>query len=477
ASFLAGQSGQTRLQKTLEEESDRTAENAPAPEVVESEGPVSMPYPGHVVPDDTMLSDLLPPPLLLRTSEPPTPSNPSAVTPAHMLPSLTPHPEESASSPMPMLVEESVGDGGAEPEPAAPNASASASLPLGGAPSAPASSTGVTRPEPETAGGAVPPARKKLRLDAVQASAYDAEMFHHDEPPELFDEAAEEFLDCEIEQPQAQDWDDGEPTPEIPAILIRPESESEPVCSAAELEAIDAAADALELARLTSIGVLEQCECWREGHRSLSSKYVRSWRLKVLNGEKKWLRRSRLVAREFAHLDPDRQHLFAPTTTQCMLRIVPALFIRNFGDNWALLSLDVSDAFLQCQQQHATLTKVDGFWYKLHRMLPGQRDGSATWFADFMQEVKAAVSAEPLAEQPVLFRIPRSQQSVTGTSAEGAGMIHVDDVLAAGLTWRLEALEKHLKGKFKVSSDWIREVGDQVTFLKRRHILVSPMLL
>ena len=94
-----------------------------------------------------------------------------------------------------------------------------------------------------------------------------------------------------------------------------------------------------------------------------------------------------------------------------------------------------------------------------------------------MQEVKTAVSAEPLAEQPVLFRIPRSEQSVTGASAEGAGMIHVDDMLAAGLVWRLEALEKHLKGKFKVSSDWIREVGDQVTFLKRRHILVSPTLL
>ena len=144
------------------------------------------------------------------------------------------------------------------------------------------------------------------------------------------------------------------------AILIKPFSETEPVCQASELDAIDVTADAFELERLTKIGVLEQTDNWLEGHRTLSSKYVRTWRPKVINKERVWLRRSRLVAREFAHLDPDRQHLFAPTTTQCMLRIIPALFVRNFGNDWALLSLDVSDAFLQCKQQHDTLTKVDG---------------------------------------------------------------------------------------------------------------------
>ena len=290
-----------------------------------------------------MLSELVPPPPLLRTPEPPTPSNPSAVTPAHMLPSLTPVPPETAS-PVPMLVEPSASAGGDESQQLAGIVHQQLQGPLPEAFLHLAALSERGQQMRQLMRGTYRQRTKRLRLDAVQASAHDAEMFHHDEPPELFDEAAEEFLDCEIEQPQ--DWDDAEATPEIPAILIRPESESEPVCSATELEAIDAAADAFELARLTSIGVLEQCECWREGHRSLSSKYVRSWRLKVLNGEKKWLRRSRLVAREFAHLDPDRQHLFAPTTTQCMLRIVPALFIRNFGDNWALLSLDVSDAFL-----------------------------------------------------------------------------------------------------------------------------------
>ncbi|CAE7041985.1 unnamed protein product [Symbiodinium sp. CCMP2592] len=238
-------------------------------------------------------------------------------------------------------------------------------------------------------------------------------MFHHDEAPELLDESAEQFLDCADESMwDTEDWaDDSANAPDIPSILIKPFSETEPVCDASELEAIDAAADSFELDRLTKAGVLEQSESWLEGHRTLSSKYVRTWRPKVIKGERVWLRRARLVAREFAHLGPGRQHLFAPTTTQCMLRIVPSLFIRNFGDGWSLLSLDVSDAFLQCKQQHDTLTKVDGKWYKLFRMLPGQRDGSATWFQDFMCEIRAAVAAEPLAEQPVLFRIPHAEGS------------------------------------------------------------------
>ncbi|CAE7249532.1 GIP [Symbiodinium sp. CCMP2592] len=68
------------------------------------------------VPDDTALSAFLPPPPLLISPEPPTPSrvNPSLgratepATPADMLPALSPVPE----SPAPMLVEESASAGG-----------------------------------------------------------------------------------------------------------------------------------------------------------------------------------------------------------------------------------------------------------------------------------------------------------------------------------------------------------------------------
>ena len=151
-----------------------------------------------------------------------------------------------------------------------------------------------------------------------------------------------------------------------------------------------------------------------------------------------------------------------------MLRVIPSLFLRRRHAGWSLLSLDVSDAFLQCEQQHQTLTRIGSKWFKLWRMLPGQLHGRVTWYNDFTNEMKAAVGVELLPESPALFRLPASA---------GGGYVHVDDMLCGGVTAVLERLEQHLASKFKISSEWLREVGDEVCFLKRRHLLVSPELL
>ena len=459
ASFLAGQSGQVRKQKSAEQGPELNADEA-VPEVVVNEGPQAMPYPGYVVPDNTPLIELLPPPPLMRTPEPPTPSNPSAVTPAHMLPSLTPVPPETAS-PVPMFVEPSASAGGDE-------ASAPGGATAGAASSneGPAS-TGVVRARPDAPADAPPPTRtKRLRLDVVQTDASGNQLVHQDEDVTLEGEAAEEFLDCG----EATDGVDYESTaaPEIPSCLIRPFSESEPTCSPAELDEIDRVADEFEFDRLLQLGVMTEVADKLDGHRMLTTKCVRTWRPKVLAGQKVWLRRSRLVAREYAHLDPERSGLFCPTTSQIMLRVIPSLFLRRRHAGWSLLSLDVSDAFLQCEQQHQTLTRIGSKWFKLWRMLPGQRDGSVTWYNDFTNEMKAAVGVELLPESPALFRLPASA---------GGGYVHVDDMLCGGVTAVLERLEQHLASKFKISSEWLREVGDEVSFLKRRHLLVSPELL
>ncbi|CAE7206401.1 unnamed protein product [Symbiodinium sp. CCMP2456] len=409
--------------------SDQTAEEAPAPEVVEDEGPQTMPYPGHVVPDDTLLSDLAPPPPLLRTPEPPTPSNPSAVTPAHMLPSLTPVLPETAS-PLPMLVEPSASAGGDEPTAAggdsAPTAGSSGgdSAPTAGSSTEglPSSGTVRARPADAPADAPVPSRTKRLRLDAVQTDASGNHLFHQDEDVTLEGEAAEEFLDCG----ESADGVEYEPeaAPEIPSCLIKPFSESEPACSPAELDEIDQVADQFEFDRLVQLGVMTEVAAKLDGHRMLTTKSVRTWRPKVLAGQKVWLRRSRLVAREYAHLDPERSGLFCPTTSQIMLRVIPALFLRRRDAGWSLLSLDVSDAFLQCDQQHATLTRIGNKWFKLLRMLPGQRDGSVTWYNDFTSEMKSAVGVELLPESPALFRLPASA---------GGGYVHVDDMLCGGV--------------------------------------------
>ncbi|CAE7248917.1 GIP [Symbiodinium sp. CCMP2592] len=427
ASFLAGQSGQSRLQKSIAGKSEEASDQAKLPEVVANDRPRPM---------LRKQCAFLPPPPLLISPEPPTPLrvNPSLgratepATPADMLPALSPVPE----SPAPMLVEESAGAGGDAPIPPAAASSSDGS----------ASTGGTVRPAPVQA---EPPARKRLRLDAVQTDTSGNQLFHQDEEVVLEGEVAEEYLECA----DAADWVEyeSEAELEVPSCLIRSFSESEPICSPAELDEIDAVADAFEFQRLSGIGVLSEVPDRLEGHRTLTTKSVRTWRPKLYKGSKVWLRRSRLVAREYAHLDPDRPGLFCPTTNQIMLRV------REEG--WSMLALDVSDAFLQCSQQHPTVTRIGDKWFKLWRMLPGQRDGSVTWYNDFTNEMKAA-------QWP---------------SGAGGGYVHVDDMLAAGQTERLQVLESHLKSKFKVSSEWIEHIGDQVSFLKRRHILVSPTLL
>ena len=460
ASFLAGQSGQVRRQKSTDQGPERDADQV-APEVVVNEGPQAMPYPGYVVPDNTPLIELLPPPPLMRTPEPPTPSNPSAVTPAHMLPSLTPVPPETAS-PVPMFVDPSASAGGDEPSAAGGDTAGAGSSTEG------LVSSGVVRARPADApaDAAAPTRTKRPRLDVVQTDASGNQLFHQDEDVTLEGEAAEEFLECG-ETPDGVEYESAA-VPEVPSCLIRPFSESEPTCSPAELDEIDRVADEFEFNRLVQLGVMTEVADKLDGHRMLTTKSVRSWRPKVLAGQKVWLRRSRLVAREYAHLDPERSGLLCPTTSQIMLRVIPSLFLRRRHAGWSLLSLDVSDAFLQCEQQHQTLTRIGSKWFKLWRMLPGQRDGSVTWYNDFTNEMKAAVGVELLPESPALFRLPASA---------GGGYVHVDDMLCGGVTAILERLEQHLASKFKISSEWLREVGDEVCFLKRRHLLVSPELL
>ena len=175
ASFLAGQVGQARKQKTAKADEPASADVPGVEPEARGEQPAEvpsqvgaaenpLPFPGHLLPDDAMLQEFvrpLPREPVLHSPEPPTPA---AATPGR-----------TVSTPM-------------QVEPASP-------LVAFGDESA-ASASGIARPATEEAGGEAP-ARKKLRLDAVQASAFDSETFHHDEAPELLDESAEQFLDCE----------------------------------------------------------------------------------------------------------------------------------------------------------------------------------------------------------------------------------------------------------------------------------------
>ena len=75
AAFLAGQLGQARAQKSLEQPVQPAIQPEPEVAAIDS-SKAPMPYPGYVVPDDAMLSELIPPPPVtqVRMPEAPTPS-------------------------------------------------------------------------------------------------------------------------------------------------------------------------------------------------------------------------------------------------------------------------------------------------------------------------------------------------------------------------------------------------------------------
>ena len=94
---------------------------------------------------------------------------------------------------------------------------------------------------------------------------------------------------------------------------------------------IDNMADQLELRRLVNMGDIKQAgEDDKEVTRSVTTKFVRDWRWKGEGpARKRWLRRSRLVAREFP-LDK-RDDVFSPASCGHLFRLLPVLYLAELG--------------------------------------------------------------------------------------------------------------------------------------------------
>ena len=112
----------------------------------------------------------------------------------------------------------------------------------------------------------------------------------------------------------------------IPPELTDPLSEDEPCLPDMELRHLDDIAGKFEFQRLSGMGVLTQVEGPLPGHRTLSTKFVLSWRLKAFG----WLRRARLVGGEFNFFDPGRTGLYSPASSSLVARLIPALFANRW---------------------------------------------------------------------------------------------------------------------------------------------------
>ena len=90
-----------------------------------------------------------------------------------------------------------------------------------------------------------------------------------------------------------------------------PDVSEEMLAQLLELEA-----DEREITRLKEMGVLIPKNGNFEGYRFMTTKKVYDWRwrLKEETGKFGWMRRSRLVGRDFKFLSPEMENLFSPSS-------------------------------------------------------------------------------------------------------------------------------------------------------------------
>ena len=267
--------------------------------------------------------------------------------------------------------------------------------------------------------------------------------------------------------------------------LCKPrDSDLEPECDALELQGLDAMADSVELGRLVSMGVLikKECESDVKGSTHLTTKMVRTWRPKEsgIPLQEVWYRRSRFVAREYAWLS-ERTDIFAPASTSLCNRLIPILFMRekqkeederiyDDDEKVVMFALDVCDAFLTVPQVRPTyVTHVghDGVkdFYELAFVLPGQRSGSADWYDSFTEYLGSKLDVVKCEAHPSLLRSANRDDKF-------AVQMHVDDMLGLSKKKYLNSvLIPTLKEKYKISLRTVENVGDSLTFLKRKHVL------
>ena len=233
-------------------------------------------------------------------------------------------------------------------------------------------------------------------------------------------------------------------------------------------------ADKVELQRLVTMGVITTAkEEHKEIKRVLTTKMVRDWRLKDCKDpstgvlEKKWLRRSRLVAREYA--TTKRDDVFSPASSSHLLRLLPVIYLMKLGelaeaqhgkeDCVLIGSMDIKDAFLQVDQEEPLRVRLEIGEFIVHKNLPGQRVGAKAWFdhiSSYLKEKGGFVSCDL---NPCLLRNNLAML-----------LIHVDDIMVAGTTYYIEnVFVPMVKEKFETSLSLMKTCGDEISFLKRTY--------
>ncbi|CAE7041145.1 unnamed protein product [Symbiodinium sp. CCMP2592] len=245
------------------------------------------------------------------------------------------------------------------------------------------------------------------------------------------------------------------------------EGDAPPALSEGDLRVVDAEADQKEITRLIQMGVARWPHEGEDvsGYQTLTTKVVRDWRKRP-----GWVRRSRLVGREFRTMAAYTQELFAPAST---LATVHGFISWALSKNLQLTTVDVKDAYLNVPQPSPVTIEVEKAMFGnsepgtvtlvLDRLLPGQRIGAAAWYG-FAKDKLEQASLEGYTKEPTLFRS-------TKEGSDTAMILHADDgLLASTAKGRQEFEEKFGSAVTLQVSEPLVEDGDTIEFLKRKYV-------
>ena len=132
---------------------------------------------------------------------------------------------------------------------------------------------------------------------------------------------------------------------------------------------------------------------------------------------------------------------------------------------------DIADAFLMVPQKELTqvtceLATGDTMDFMLGKVLPGQRNGLQMWHEAFSGFLSSELQINDFPAYPSLLR---------STNGECLMLLqHVDDVLRLSTQKYLDdVLLPALNPKYKISCEIMAAENDELTFLKRKHTLIS----
>ena len=141
---------------------------------------------------------------------------------------------------------------------------------------------------------------------------------------------------------------------------------------------------------------------------------------------------------------------------------------------YILSSIDRGDAFLTVFEKEyivVSLTSAceEAMQYQFGRAVPGQRTGSQLWY----EAIKSLFCKEA-----DMVQRPESPNLLRSVGSSCYILLHVDDMLMCG---KADSVDNRfifmLKKHHKASSSYLREEGDEISFVKRTHRLIGNGML